>query len=249
MVARAADARTHDVGGAGARVQRRTDPAYHVLRPTWHFVAAADLPWMLELTAPRVHQALAFADRYYELDADLRKRAVKVIERAFRAEPHLTRAELGAHLSRAGMTLKGVRLALTTVHAELEEVICSGPQRGTQATYALMTQRAPRPRRLTRDEALAELTRRYFRSHGPATIRDFVWWSGLLNTDARRGLDIAGAKSLAIDDHSYWTIGRGSRATPAARVHLLPTYDEVPSSRIETSMPCRVRTGRCSRRS
>lgn len=200
----------------------------HVMRPTWHFVSASDIHWMLDLTAPRVHQALAYACRYYELDSATRARATKVFERAFSAEERdLTRAELGAHLSHAGVTAKGVRLALLTVHAELEQVICSGPQRGKQSTYALLARRVPSARRLSRDEALGLLTERYVRSHGPATIRDFVWWSGLTTTDAKRGLEISGAKHEVIDGYTYWSLDRArARIGRRAAVHLLPTYDE-----------------------
>ena len=161
----------------------------HVMRPTWHFVAASDLHWMLELTAPRVHRALTYGYRKLALDLATRNRAAGVIERAVGGGQSLTRAELGACLARAGVVATGVRLALLTAHAELEKVICSGPQRGKQSTYALLAQRAADPTRLSRDEALAELTGRYFRSHGPATIRDFVWWSGLTIADAKRGLE------------------------------------------------------------
>ena len=66
-------------------------------------------------------------------------------------------------------------------------MICSGPRRGKQFTYALVEERAPRARVLPRDEALAELARRYFQSHGPATVHDFAWWSGLTVKDARAG--------------------------------------------------------------
>lgn len=122
---------------------------------------------------------------------------------------------------------KGVRFALLTVHAELERVICSGPVRGKQSTYALLARRAANPKRLSRDEALAELTKRYFRSHGPATIRDYVWWSGLTIADAKRGLEISKGRHEQIDGLTYWTFGR-PRANGArhGRVHLLPIYDE-----------------------
>jgi hypothetical protein len=199
----------------------------HVLRPTWHFVAAADIYWMLELTAPRVHRALAYAHRYYELDVTLRTRAAALFEQALSGGQHLTRAELGARLARAGLAATGVRLALLTIHAELEGVMCSGSKCGTHQTYAHLVKRAPRARRLLRDEALAELTKRYFRSHGPATLRDFVWWSGLTAADAKRGLEMTGARNEAIDGHTYWTCGRarvgGARS---GLVHLLPVYDE-----------------------
>ena len=85
---------------------------------------------------------------------------------------------------------------MLTIHAELEAVICSGPRRGKEFTYAQLATRAPRAARLPRDEALSKLTRRYFRSHGPATIRDFVWWSGLKMADAKRGLEINRAKTV-----------------------------------------------------
>ena len=199
----------------------------HVMRPTWHFVGASDIHWMLELTAPRVQRALAYTYRQFGLDAATRVRATRVIERALSRAEHLTRIELGAHLARAGLVLKGVGLALVTVHAELERVICSGARRGKQSTYALLAKRAPHPKRLSRDEAVAELTERYFRSHGPATIRDFVWWSGLTVADARRGLEIRRGRHEAIDGRTYWTVGR-PRASRTRRgtVHLLPVYDE-----------------------
>jgi len=113
------------------------------------------------------------------------------------------------------------------MHAELEGVICSGPCRGKQFTYALLAERTPAAHRLSRDEALATLARRYFTSHGPATIRDFVWWSGLTTADAKRGLEVNRAQREEVDGRAYWILGR----TRASRkqgpiVHLLPVYDE-----------------------
>jgi hypothetical protein len=110
--------------------------------------------------------------------------------------------------------------------AELERVICSGPMRGRQQTSALLSTRVSRPRRLSRDEALAELSRRYFSSHGPATIRDFVWWSGLTTADARRGLEICGGRPQGRDGYTYWTRGTAREAARGGAVHLLPIYDE-----------------------
>ena len=199
----------------------------HVLRPTWHFVTAADIHWMLELTAPRIHKTLTWGHGKLGLDVRMRVRAAKVIERALEAEACLTRPELGERLARAGMHAKGVNLALLVMHAELERIICSGPRRGKLSTYALLANRVPRPRRLTRDEALGELTRRYFQSHAPATVRDFVWWSGLATADAKRGLEIARATPEPIDGLTYWSLGRSRAArVPSPHVHLLPIYDE-----------------------
>jgi len=113
------------------------------------------------------------------------------------------------------------------MHAELEGVVCSGPRRENKFTYALVAERAPKALRLSRDEALAELTRRYFTSHGPATIRDFVWWSGLRFADAKRGLEINKAPTEVIDGLTYWSLGRRARGSMRrGGVHLLPVYDE-----------------------
>ena len=218
-------------GTTGEAIDRALDEGRiirtHVLRPTWHFVAPADLHWMLELTAPRVRQALAFANRYYELDAALRTRATSIFERALGRNENLTRLELGRCLSRAGLEVAGVRLALLTIHAELDAAICSGPLRGKHTTYALLPKRVPTPRRLPRDEALGELAKRYLQSHGPATIRDFVWWSGLTVGDARRALEIRRARQHTIDGLAYWIIDAAPpRGKPRPRVHLLPIYDE-----------------------
>jgi hypothetical protein len=200
----------------------------HVLRPTWHFVSAPDIQWMLDLTAPQVHRRMSTYDRQLGLDPGTMTRATGVIERALGENRYLTRRELGAHLHRAGLPSKTIELAHIAMHAELEGLICSGPRRGKQFTYALLADRAPAAPRLQRDEALAELTRRYFRSHGPATIRDFVWWSGLRTTDARRGLEMNRARSREVDGLKYWTIGpeSGNASPPKAGVHLLPIYDE-----------------------
>jgi hypothetical protein len=200
----------------------------HVLRPTWHFVTSADIRWMLELTAPQVHRRMSTYDRQLGLDAGVMTRATGIIERALGEERYLTRLELGTHLERAGLPGKSTHLAHIAMYAELEGVICSGPRRGKQLTYALLADRAPGTRRLSREEALAELTRRYFLSHGPATVRDFVWWSGLRTADAKRGLEMNRAKSHEVDGTRYWTIGRTPSRESARRttVHLLPVYDE-----------------------
>lgn len=219
-------------GTTDAAVERAVDRGRilrtHVLRPTWHFVTPADIRWMLELTGPRVHLRMANYDRQMGLDANVMTRAVAVIERALGDHGWLTRRELGAHLQRAGLPSGSRELAHIALYAELEGLICSGPRRGRQLTYALLADRASSARRLERDEALAELTRRYFRSHGPATIRDFVWWSGLTTADARRGLEMNRARSLQLDGLTYWTVGqaRPGNSGRKAGVHLLPIYDE-----------------------
>jgi hypothetical protein len=198
----------------------------HVMRPTWHFVAAADIRWLLELTAPRVHRALAFGREYFGLTDALHRRATRAIERALERESCLTRTEIAARLTRAGIAVAGTPLALVTIYAEQEGVICSGPRRGKQSTYMLLADRAPRATRYARDQALAELTTRYFRSHGPATARDFAWWSGLTMADAKRGLEIVRASGETMEGLTYWTVGSRRAAAPGDAIYLLPVYDE-----------------------
>jgi DNA glycosylase AlkZ-like len=199
----------------------------HVMRPTWHFVTPQDIRWMLELTGPRVRQRMAHYGRQAGLDASTVTRALGIFERALGGGHHLTRGELGQHLARAGVPMKGVPLALVTMYAELDGLICSGAYRGKQLTYALLAERVPAARVFSRDEALAELTRRFFSSHGPATIRDFVWWSGLTTADARRGLEMNRARHEILDGLTYTSVDRAPRVSArSARVHMLPIYDE-----------------------
>jgi len=199
----------------------------HVLRPTWHFVAPRDLRWMVELTGPRVRRVLATYDRRLGLDDKTLARALRVVERALRDRAFKTRTELAGALKSAGIDARGQMLAHIASHGELTGLICSGPQRGKQSTYALVDERVAPVAPLSRDEALAELTRRYFTSHGPATIRDFVWWSGLTVADTRRGLEITGASTAESNGLTYWWLpSRRKPVDAAGTAHLLPNYDE-----------------------
>jgi hypothetical protein len=201
----------------------------HVLRPTWHFVRPEDVRWLVELTGPRVKAILGHYDGRLGVDAELLRRSHAAIEASLRGGMSLTRDELAAALAAAGIPAAGLRLGHVVMHAELDGLIISGPRRGKQHTYALFVERAPTARRLDRDEALAELTRRYFTSHGPAQVQDFTWWSGLTVADVRRGLLLSGAalRSEVIDGKTYWSspdVAVPDRVDPI--VHLLPNYDE-----------------------
>ena len=201
----------------------------HVMRPTWHFVAPDDIRWMLALTAPRVSGAMAPYNRRLELDATVFRRSQRAMVRALRGGRQLTRQELKVVLQRAGIHADGVqRLAHIVMQAELDAVICSGARRGKQFTYALLDERVPTSRPRPRDEAVAELARRYFTSHGPAQIHDFAWWSGLSVADARAGLATIESELAreTIDGRTYWFSSSGRTPTAPRTAYLLPLFDE-----------------------
>jgi winged helix DNA-binding protein len=206
----------------------------HVMRPTWHFVLPEDIRWLLELTGPRVRRGLVARYRQLEIDEAVIAGAKAAFTAALEGGRHRTRPELGEVLHAAGISPAGQRLPHLLSAAELDGLIASGPRQGKQFTYALLEERAPKAPTLDRTEALAELTRRYFRSHGPAQLQDFVWWSGLTAADARRGVALAGAAldHEVLEGKEYWSDAdaeavEATAATQAGVIgHLLPNFDE-----------------------
>lgn len=202
----------------------------HLLRPTWHFVTPQDIRWMLMLTAPRVHAVNAYYYRKTGVDAVTAKRSNKVIANALRGGNFLTRAELASALEKAGIsTSEDLRLTYLVMHAELDGVICSGPRKGKQFTYALLDERSPQAMEMKRTDALAELVRRYFKTRGPATLQDFCWWSGLTMADAKIGMEMVHPElaSEEVNHQIYWfydSVTPGRKQT--SRAYLLPNYDE-----------------------
>jgi hypothetical protein len=175
----------------------------HVMRPTWHFVLPQDIRWLLDLTGRRLR-----------LGIDARSRTLELDDKA---------------VARAGVSPQDQRLPHLLARAEVDGLIVSGPRRGKQFTYALLKERVPMAPVIDRTEALAELTGRYFRSHGPAQVQDFAWWSGLTLADARTGIALAGRtlERQAIAGKDYWFGAEAGPAYAAAGVaHLLPNYDE-----------------------
>jgi hypothetical protein len=201
----------------------------HALRPTWHLLAPEDLGWIQELTGPRVHAFNAYYYRQFGIDAESAARTDTLITAALRGGNHLTRKELAAVLDAGGYPAAGIRLAYVVMYAELEGLIVNGPMRGKQHTYALAEERIPAPRELAGDAALVELTRRFFAAHGPATVKDFAWWSSLTVAQIKRGLELAGSAltSAEVDRLTVWydpaVPSDGGIATTA---HLLQAFDE-----------------------
>lgn len=186
------------------------------LRGTLHFAAAEDLKWMLELLGPRVtSRSSARLKRYYELDAAVLRRCRSLVVRALEGGRQLTRGELYEALSRARIRVnasRGLHIIFTLAH---ERLICFGPRQEKQQTFVLLDEWVPASTQLKGDEALHELARRYFRSHGPATVADFAWWSGLPSFEAKRAVEMAATNQ-----------DRSTAAVPSRSAFLLPAFDE-----------------------
>lgn len=200
----------------------------HLLRPTWHFVAPVDIRWMLALTAPRVNQANAYMYRQSNLDASTFKRSNIIIAKALEGGKHLLREELQTELARNKIVADGFRLAYIMMRAELDQIICSGPKRGNQFTYALLDDWVPPQKGLSHEEALVELTTRFFTSRGPATIQDFSYWSGLTVAQTTKGIKLVGEtlKSKTIDRQVYYYSKNKKAAKEMQTTFLMPDYDE-----------------------
>ena len=202
----------------------------HVLRPTWHFVAAEDIRWMLALTAPRVRATMLPYDRHLGLDDAVYARSAAVITRELSGGRHRTRAQLGEALNREKIDSGvGQRMAHLMMRAELDGLVCSGVRDGMQSTYALLEERVPPAPVMPRDEAMHELALRYFRTRGPATVQDFSWWSGLKMGDARQAIELVGPKLSQdiVEGRTFWFADDApAPARAGSSAHLLPNYDE-----------------------
>ena len=203
----------------------------HVMRDTWHFVTHSDARWLLRLTGPRIQARNGTQYRKLGLDSAQLAKTDALLADVLSGGVQLTRRALAGELAQRGLVADGPRLAYILMHAELEEVICSGARQGKHNTYALFDDRVPPAPPFDPDAALAEAVRRFFTSHGPATVKDFTWWSYLTVADARRGLALVGdaLESTVIGGRTYWSAandgGTASRRV-APRAHLLQVYDE-----------------------
>ena len=198
------------------------------MRGTLHFVAADDARWMLALMTPRVvASSAARLERDYGLDAKALGRSRKVVVEALEGGRSLARDALYRTLDRAGLSTAGGRGLHLTWRLAHEGLICFGPREGKQQTFVLLEEWVPPGKRMARDEALAELARRYFTSHGPATLHDFAWWSGLPLRDAMGGLAMASGQLVSheLAGRRYWMAAKRADAS-SRRAWLLPAFDE-----------------------
>jgi hypothetical protein len=200
------------------------------MRGTIHFVPPADARWMLKLLTPRVVARTAGRYRQFGLDSGVFARSSEVLAKALEGGKQLTRTELYQVLERSNISTANSRGLQILGQLAQEGLLCFGPRRGKQPTFVLLDEWVPAPRMLERDEALAELARRYFRSHGPATVQDFAWWSGLPVAEAGASIDLIRQELVQenFGSRAYWL---SPSALPIAKTgpptaHLLPPFDE-----------------------
>jgi hypothetical protein len=200
------------------------------MRGTLHFVPPEDAKWMLKLSASRI---LARDGRRLEqlgLDEEVMERCKELFYDALKGNKRLSRPEMMKLLEEAGISTENQRGYHILWYASQSGLICLGPMQDKQQTFVLLDEWVPNSRDLSREVSLAELARRYFASHGPATVHDFAWWSGLTVTEARSGLEATMTELISetIDGKEYWMTSDapGHTAYDEADVDLLPAFDE-----------------------
>lgn len=202
----------------------------HILRPTWHLVAAEDVRWMMALTATNIDKLMASSNRQLELDDQVIKNSQSIIYRALEGGKEFTRKEIVDELTANGIVTDSRRASHLVMKAEIDMVVCNGARRGKSFTYALFDEKIPSSKPLLKEEALAKLARKYFASHGPATLKDFIWWSGLSVADAKSALEYVRKDfaSETIGSEIYYLNGTMARSKDIEQAfHLLPAFDEL----------------------
>ncbi len=199
------------------------------LRGTLHFAAAADVRWMLALLAPRMIAGAARRFKQLELDEAAFARSQDVLIREMQGGKMRSRPEIYQALESAQISTQGQRGIHILWRLAQEGLICFGARQGKQQTFALLDEWIPPSETMPREAALAELARRYFTGHGPATLQDFAWWSGLSAAEVRQALELVkpSLEEERIESRSYWLV-------PSALEHkeveeeavLLPGFDE-----------------------
>lgn len=197
------------------------------MRGTWHFIPAVDARWMQDLLAARLLPAIQKRSADFGFDEAVVSRCRNLVIKTLLAEKSMPREELVKHIGRAGFSIEAQAGNHLLRRFGNEGLLCNGLMAGKEPTFVLRDEWVRQPVKLDRDAALAELALRYFRSHGPATLHDFVWWTGLTVRDARTAIAAAGqaVTRRIINDCEHWFSGDDD-APALSAVELLPAFDE-----------------------
>lgn len=201
----------------------------HIMRPTWHFVSSEDIRWLLKLTGERIKGAWKYV-KDLKVDEQELTKCYKLLERTLRDNNHQTKDEITKIFEQEGLGATERHIYLFTMLAEADGIICSGVLKEKKQTYALLDERVPQSKDIHKDEALAKLAQRYMQSHSPASLQDFVWWSGLTIKDCRHAFNLI--DNELIKDHFGSTelyIHKDYKECAFSDtniLHFLPAYDE-----------------------
>lgn len=199
------------------------------LRGTLHLVAATDLRWLLTLLGPRLIATNARRYRELQLEEATFVRSNELLAKALQDRQQLDRPTLLAMLEQQGIATTGQRGVYMLQRASLDGLICQGVAIRNVPTFIAIDSSITQGKTLTREAALAELAQRYFISHGPATLKDFIWWSGLTAGEARAGLAASSTQlqQIMVDGQTYWLAQEAITTYHSPQpVYLLPGFDE-----------------------
>lgn len=203
----------------------------HLLRGTWQLVCAQDYWWMLELCGPKARQVINgwMSSNKISIPNNELCRIREILVSTTHANKSVTKEDFEEALAQQGIVMDDHRLSYHIRFAELDGVLCSGDLQPMKATYALSSCKIPKTGTIDRDEALMLLTRKYFQSHQPATLQDYVWWSGLGVNDCRRGISLLG-DSIHAEKYKgqefYLLDDCRTRGFRKGNYLLVPSYDE-----------------------
>ncbi len=200
-----------------------------IFRGTLFFVSPADVRWMVALVGQRVIDSIQGRYRQLELDEGTLNRCSDLIVKALRDKEELTRKDLLAMLEKNGISTKGLRAPHILQKVSLEGLVCQAAAIKNNPTYFLMDRLPPQPNVLSHDEAIIELAKRYFASHGPATLKDFAWWLGLPVAETKIGLEAIQSQLTQneVDGQIYWQSASKLLVNGYAQsIFLLPAADE-----------------------
>lgn len=197
-----------------------------MFRGTLHFVAASDLPWLTALLAPGIIRQNARRYKQLELDAAVFIKGEKVLQQAIEQSGPLTRLEIKRCFEKAAVPAEGQQLPYLLQRAALDGLICLGSLRGNKPTYTLVSQWVGSQTAVAAEEGYRRLAKRYFTGHGPATIDDFAWWSGLTKKEARTAIEAADLNSVNLAGNAYWFQNEHEASAVAPSGCLLPPFDE-----------------------
>ena len=231
--------RIKDESYAGSLAEQATGTFVrtHVLRPTWHFVAAEDLRWIQSLTSAKVLSSMAGRHRGLGLTSAVTDSAMAALCEMLKDRNALTRKQITAEFAERGLPSQGEQMAHQLITAEMHSVICSGPPAGAEHTYVLVDEvidKGPSDTLPAKDRAAAvrELTHRFVAGHGPVDDRDLNRWCTLTLTEIRAALaeltDAGTLETCDLDGRTLWLDpATAARTTRAATAYLLSTFDEV----------------------